>query len=67
MKRIKHSLPEVQAKLRRLAAKATSFAKWAEDGGIENGPGDLYIIGYTSRGNRVGRRYDRIADKYGII
>lgn len=62
---IKHSLPSIQNKLRKLDAKITKFAKWSDvcdyDMGIPQ------IVGYTTKGIRIGRRYDRIAEKYGII
>jgi hypothetical protein len=62
---IKHSLPKIQAKLRRLDAKSRPFIKWADES--TDYPRTPIMVGATTQGYRIGRRYDRIADKYGII
>ena len=63
--RIKHSLPAVQAKLRRLDTKAMEFAVWADTNPSYMDTPE--IVGWKTKGLRIGRRYDRIAEKYGII
>lgn len=63
--KIKHSLPTIQAKLRRLNAKAMKFAVWADLN--DEGMAFPVVVGFTTKGYRVGRRYDRIAEKYSVI
>lgn len=63
--KIQHTLPQIQAKLRKLEEKAKPYLKWADLCTYDMGVPE--VVGATSKGKRIERRITRIEYKYGII